>query len=165
MSEQMLDRGRAYGVVRYRVTGEAIAVNNCHCTLCERQIESTSVVNAFYESDRISLFFDNMSDQGVKSGTSQLHRIRRCATSDAASLSRYARFGSLGVELRAPDQLGRVKSDAVVFTASCIAWVILPEANLAFEGGYGAADILPVDGLARFRALEAQRVEMEDVAA
>ena len=50
MADAIREGGCGCGHVRYRVEGEPIFVNNCHCRLCQRQTGSTSVVNAFFES-------------------------------------------------------------------------------------------------------------------
>jgi hypothetical protein len=47
MTEIVREGGCGCGHVRYRVAGEPIFVNNCHCRLCQQQTGSTSVVNAF----------------------------------------------------------------------------------------------------------------------
>jgi hypothetical protein len=52
MAETVREGGCGCGHVRYRVEGEPIFVNNCHCRLCQQQTGSTSVVNAFFESER-----------------------------------------------------------------------------------------------------------------
>jgi hypothetical protein len=55
MSEDIIrEGGCACGAVRYRVSGEPINVNNCHCRQCQCQTGSTSVVNAFFEAERVT---------------------------------------------------------------------------------------------------------------
>lgn len=53
MGEELREGGCGCGAVRYRVEGDPIFVNNCHCTQCQHQTGSTSVVNAFFESERV----------------------------------------------------------------------------------------------------------------
>ena len=55
MADTVREGGCGCGQVRYRVEGEPIFVNNCHCRLCQQQTGSTSVVNAFFESERVTL--------------------------------------------------------------------------------------------------------------
>src|SRR6187551_3379382 len=54
MAETVREGGCGCGHVRYRVEGEPIFVKNCHCRQCQQQTGSTSVVNAFFESERIT---------------------------------------------------------------------------------------------------------------
>jgi hypothetical protein len=53
---------------RYAVKGEPIFVNNCHCRQCQQQTGSTSVVNMFYEADRLTLLSGEISRHVVKAG-------------------------------------------------------------------------------------------------
>ena len=55
MGEKRREGGCGCGHVRYRVEGEPIFVNNCHCRLCQQQTGSTSVVNAFFETERVTV--------------------------------------------------------------------------------------------------------------
>lgn len=53
MGETIHQGGCGCGHVRYEAQGHAIFVSNCHCTQCQHQTGSTSVVNAFYEAERV----------------------------------------------------------------------------------------------------------------
>jgi len=64
MPETILTGGCGCGHVRYRVHGEPIFVNNCHCRRCQQQTGSTSVVNAFYESERVELLGGALTEHG-----------------------------------------------------------------------------------------------------
>ena len=72
MTDTMREGGCGCGHVRYRVEGEPIFVNNCHCRLCQQQTGSTSVVNAFFESERITLSQGDLTDHTVKTHVSNL---------------------------------------------------------------------------------------------
>ncbi len=163
MSDRILAGGCACGAVRYRVEGEPISVNNCYCTYCQRQTGSTSVVNAFYESDRIAILSGDFVEHVVEGASGQPHIIRRCASCGTAVLSHYARFGRLGAGLRVGtlDDPGAVRPHAAIFTASRMPWVTLPEGIPAFEQGYVPAELLPTENFARFEALAKRKATGE----
>jgi hypothetical protein len=155
MSEDVLEGGCACGAVRYRARGEPIFVNNCHCTLCQRQTGSTSVVNAFYESDRVELLSGELASVTLPAGSGKPHEIVRCAACGSALWSHYPRMGKLGMGIRVGtlDKPGAVRPDAVVHVASKMPWVALPEGIPAFEVYYDAAELLPPDRFARLKTL------------
>lgn len=151
--------GCACGAVRYRVEGDPIFVNNCHCTLCQRQTGSTSVVNAFFESERIILTQGELGDYVVTSGSGGPHTICRCGKCGTAILSYYPRLGRLGAGLRVGtlDNPGAFPPDAIIFTASAMPWVSFPETIPTFEQTYTPADLLPPERLERLMAMVERR--------
>lgn len=158
MSE-VREGGCGCGAVRYSVQGEPIFVNNCHCRLCQRQTGSTSVVNAFFESERIELLEGALSDHTVPAGSGGPHVIRRCARCGTALWSHYPRLGKLGAGLRVGtlDDPGALHPDAVIFTKSKMPWVALPEDIPAFETVYNPFELLPAERLARLQVLIERR--------
>lgn len=151
--------GCGCGALRYRVTGDPIFVNNCHCTQCQHQTGSTSVVNAFYEAERIEVLDGALSEHEVKAGSGGPHVICRCAQCGAAVLSFYPRLGRLGAGLRVGtlDDPSRMRPDAVIFTAEKMPWVALPEGIPAFETTYAFAEVIPPERVARMMALIERR--------
>ena len=158
MSDVTREGGCACGAARYRLTGEPIVVNNCHCTLCQRQTGSTSVVNMFYETDRLTLLSGEIGRHVVKGGSGQDHVIMRCSACGTALWSHYARMGGHGVGVRAGtlDDPSSVKPDAVIFVAEKMDWVALPQGIPAFERYYDFEALLPPDRFARFKAMMAK---------
>ena len=73
--ETVREGGCGCGHVRYRLRGEPIFVNNCHCRLCQQQTGSTSVVNAFTESENVELLRRARRADGAKQELAQ-HPIR-----------------------------------------------------------------------------------------
>lgn len=146
-----LPGGCACGELRYQVRGEPIFVNNCHCTLCQRQTGSTSVVNAFFEADSIEVTRGTLREHVVEAGSGGPHTICRCTECGTAILSYYPRLGRLGAGLRVGtlDDPAAFRPDAVIFTASAMPWVAVPQDIPAFERTYNPADILPPERLAR----------------
>ena len=154
-SETNLTGGCACGAVRYAIDAEPIFVNNCHCSLCQKQTGSTSVVNAFYESAHVTMLSGETTSHIVKAGSGGDHVIMRCASCGTALWSIYPRLGDLGVGVRAGtlDNPGAVTPDAAIFVADKMAWVTLPEGIPHFETVYNPAELLPPERFARLKAL------------
>lgn len=159
MTETMREGGCACGQVRYRVRGEPIFVNNCHCRLCQQQTGSTSVVNGFWESERIELVAGTLTEHVVTGGSGGLHTICRCSQCGTALWSHYARLGRLGAGVRVGtlDDPSTITPDAVIFTDSAMPWVTLPKGIPHFAQFYDFAAVLPPERLARLRALAERR--------
>lgn len=159
---EFLTGGCACGAVRYRMNSTPIYVNNCHCTLCQRQTGSTSVVNMFIEADAVESS-GATTRHSVKAGSGGEHVIVRCADCGTAMWSEYPRLGALGIGVRAGtlDQPERVRPDAVIFTAQKMPWVTLPEGIPHFEATYAPAELLPPERFARLTALIERRKAMQ----
>ena len=89
MDASAMDGGCSCGAVRYRVTGEPIFVNECHCTLCQRQTGAAAAVNLFIESDRV----ERLSGQLVETceATGSGARWVEARDSDDAARDRWAK--------------------------------------------------------------------------
>ncbi len=164
MSEKpMREGGCTCGAVRYRVSDEPIMVHNCHCRLCQRQTGSTSVVNAFWESDNVELLQGEIDEYDTQGGSGNGHTICRCSECGTALWSYYGGLGRLlsGVRAGTLDQSGSVTPDVVIFTDSMMPWVALPEGIPAFPQYYDAGKVLPEASLARLGALGARRKQGE----
>ncbi len=160
MSEEIIrEGGCACGAVRYRVRGEPINVNNCYCRQCQCQTGSTSVVNAFFEVERLVLLSGELSEHTLKGGSGGPHIIRRCVACGTALFSHYPRFARLGVGVRVGtfDDSAAFVPDAVVFAGERMPWVVLPEGIPAFEKYYDAQELLPPERYARLAALAERR--------
>jgi len=157
--ETVREGGCGCGAVRYQVAGEPIFTNNCHCRLCQQQTGSTSVVNAFFEADRITLLQGELVDFGVVAGSGGAHIIRRCARCGSALWSKYPRLGKLGLGLRVGtlDDPGAFKPDAVIFTDSAMPWVAFPDDIPVFPGTYDFREVVPPERVARMMALMERR--------
>lgn len=151
MSERIREGGCACGAVRYRLRGEPIFVNNCHCRQCQQQTGGTSVVNAFTETEKLDLLSGELTQYAVKAGSGGPHRIFRCANCGTAIFSHYPRLGELGLGLRVGtlDEPASLTPDAVVFTSEAMPWVTLPEGIARFEAYYDPAEVLPPERFAR----------------
>lgn len=151
--------GCGCGQVRYRLRGEPIFVNNCHCRLCQQQTGSTSVVNVFTESENVDLLQGDLTEHTVTAGSGGPHVICRCAACGTAVWSVYPRLGRLGLGVRAGtlDDPGSVTPDAVIFTDSMMPWVALPAGIPAFAATYNPFELLPPGRVARLQAMLERR--------
>ena len=159
VDERVRQGGCACGDVRYRVEGEPIMVHNCHCRLCQQQTGSTSVVNAFFEADRVTVLHGDITEHELKGGSGRSHVICRCAACGTALWSWYGRLGRLSYGIRAGtlDEPGSVTPDVVIFTESRMPWVALPEGIPTFEQYYDFSEVLPAESFGRLMKLVERR--------
>ncbi|MBP6031429.1 MAG: GFA family protein [Sphingobium sp.] len=158
MDGEVRSGGCACGAARYEVRGEPIFVNNCYCHQCQRQTGSTSVVNMFYEAERLALRSGETTRHVVKAGSGGDHVIVRCAACGTALWSHYPRLGEYGagVRLGTLDEPGGIRPDAVVYAAEKMEWTQLPPDIPAFEAYYNPSELLPPERIARLKALAAK---------
>ena len=159
MTQTVREGGCGCGHVRYRVRGEPIFVNNCHCRLCQQQTGSTSVVNMFIEGEAVELLSGSLTEHGLTAGSGGEHLICRCEKCGSALWSVYPRLGRLGLGIRVGtlDDPGSVTPDAVIFTESKMPWVALPHGIPAFEKAYDFREVLPQGRIDRMLAMMARR--------
>lgn len=157
--ETIREGGCACGQVRYRLRGEPVFAGNCHCRLCQRQTGSSSVLNAFYEAERITLLEGSLTEHEVLTGSGGMQVICRCARCGTAVWSYYPRLGRLGAGVRVGtlDKPETITMDAVIYTESKLPWVPLPEGIPAFAQAYDFKTILPPARFARLMALAERR--------
>ena len=155
MDDTFREGGCGCGAVRLRVLGQPIFTNNCHCSQCQHQTGSTSVVNAFFEMERIELLSGELAENTVVAGSGGDHIIVRCKACGAALWSHYGRMGRRGAGVRVGtfDDPGSFTPDAVIYVSEKMPWVTLPEGIPAFEQGYDFREVLPADRLDRLREL------------
>jgi hypothetical protein len=151
--------GCACGAFRYEAHGEPIFVNHCMCRLCQRQTGSVGVVNAFYESDRVTVTQGALAEATVKGGSGGDHTICRCSDCGTALFSYYPRVGRLGAGIRVGsfDDPTVFTPTAVVFTESKMPWVALPEGIPAFAQYYKPQELYAPDKWARLKVLVEQK--------
>lgn len=155
MTDIVREGGCACGELRYRMMGEPIYVNNCHCRQCQQQTGSTSVVNAFTETENFEILSGSITQHVVKAGSGGPHTIHRCATSGTAIFSHYPRAGKYGVGIRVGtlDKPDSLTPDAVIFAAERMPWVALPEGIPHFETYYDQSTLLPPERFARIERI------------
>jgi hypothetical protein len=155
MAEAVHSGGCACGALRYEARGEPIFVNHCHCRLCQRQTGSVGVVNAFFESERLTVTAGALTEHTFKTGSGGDHIICRCAKCGTAVFSYYPRVGRLGAGIRVGsfDDPDAFTPTAVVFISSKMHWAPLPEGIPAFEEYYNPKELFSPDNFARLIAL------------
>ena len=159
MADTKREGGCGCGHVRYRIEGEPMMVHNCHCRLCQQQTGSTSVVNAFFEGERVTLLQGKLTEHEVLTVSGRTHTICRCKDCGTALWSWSGRLGRLSYGVRAGtlDDPDSVTPDVVIFTESKMPWVALPDGIPAFEQYYDLREVLAPDKLDRLMALVARR--------
>jgi len=162
MTDTVREGGCSCGAVRYRLTGEPIFVNNCHCRQCQRQTGGTSVVNMFIEAENFELTSGSLSRHTVTAGSGGPHVIVRCKECGVAIYSEYPRLGALGIGIRAGtlDEPGSVTPDGAIFVSEKMPWVTLPEGIPHFETYYDHSKLLAPDRFARLDALVKRGAEL-----
>lgn len=157
-SDPVEQGGCACGAVRFRVEGAPVFVNNCYCTLCQRQSGTGSVVNAFFESERVTLLSGELSRHSVPTGRAGMQEILRCTICGTAVWSHYPRLGRHGAAVRVGtlDNAGAIRPDAAIYVADKLPWTPLPDDIPAFDAGYDYGEVLQPERLARLYALSAR---------
>jgi hypothetical protein len=155
MADDSRSGGCGCGALRYQVQGEPIFVNNCYCRQCQRQTGSTSVVNAFYEAERLSVVSGETRRDVFKAGSGGDHQVIRCAQCGTAMWSHYPRLGELGLGLRVGtlDEPNDFQPDAAIFTEEAMEWVTLPNGIPHFPRAYDPSQLLPEERFSRLRTL------------
>lgn len=155
MDDPVRQGGCGCGAVRFRVSGDPIFTNNCHCRQCQQQTGSTSVVNAFFETERIEVLSGDLAETTFAAGSGGDHVVVRCAACGSALWSHYPGMARHGAGLRAGtlDEPGSIVPDAVIFVTERMPWVALPEGIPAFETTYDFREVLPPERLDRLRAV------------
>jgi len=157
--EIVREGGCACGKARYRASAEPMMVHNCHCRQCQQQTGSTSVVNAFWESDRVELLLGTLHEFAVPGGSGAPHTIARCEECGTALFSYYGRLGRLMTAIRVGslDNPASVKPNVTIFTEEAMPWVCFSEEIPRFPKYYDAREVLPPESLERLRVLGERR--------
>jgi hypothetical protein len=150
------DGGCSCGAVRYRLTGDPLFVNCCHCLNCQRQTGSAFVINVLIEADRVEIVQGEPQPVDVLSDDGSKQEIVRCPACQIALYSIYGRPSVYFVRAGTLDEPSSVSPDAHIFTRSKLPWVEIPEAVPSFEIYYDADELWPAASLERRRALAAR---------
>ena len=145
------------GYVRYRMDGPPLFVHCCHCTWCQRETGSAFAVNAFIEASEVEPLKGAPVPTTLPSVSGKGQVLWRCADCGVTVWSNYAGAGPKFNFVRAGtlDDPSRVPPDIHIYTSSKQPWVILPDGVPAVPEFYKAAEVWPVDSLARFKAATA----------
>ena len=153
-----MDGGCECGRVRYRVEGEPIFVNCCHCRQCQKLSGSAFAMNAMIEREHVHVI---MGSEELEDGAGQA----RCPACRTLLWGTHRFFGDQILFLRVGtlDEGERIAPGAHFFVRSKHPWVTLPEGVPAFETLPGPGDP-PLFGPAveaRIRAAGGPRVAPE----
>lgn len=154
MASKTLEGGCGCGAVRYRLNDEPIFVNNCHCTLCQRQTGAGSAVNAFIEMDRLEHLSGELAEHEFATGSGANQIVVRCARCGTPVWSHY-RLGrkAAAVRVGSLDNPSAVRPDAAIYVADKPSWAPLPDGVPRFDEYYSPAELLSPERYARLKAL------------
>jgi hypothetical protein len=145
----MLEGGCECGEVRYRLTGDPIFVNCCHCRQCQKLSGSAFALNAMIEAERVE----------VTAGAERLDGIAgqaRCPDCSVLLWATHSMFGDnvLFVRIGTLDEGERLTPDAHFFVRSKHPWISVPEGVPAFDTLPGESDppLFGAEAAARLRA-------------
>jgi hypothetical protein len=127
-----MEGGCECGKIRYRLAGEPIFVNCCHCRQCQKLTGSAFAINAMVEAERIELVSGEPAEAGGQA------RCPGCATLLWAT-HRLFGDGILFLRVGTLDEGEKLAPDAHFFVRSRHPWVTIPEGARTFE-------TLPGDG-------------------
>ncbi len=122
----MSEGGCECGAVRYRMSGDPIFVNCCHCRDCQKITGSAFALNAMVETDRLQILSGELSTGKGGSRCSGCGTLLWAEHPEFGSGIKFVRVGTL-------DEAERVKPDAHFFVRSKHPWVVIPEDVPAFE--------------------------------
>lgn len=127
MSEAEIEGGCNCGAVRYRLSGEPMAVAVCHCSNCRRQSGSAFSVNVVVRADAMAVTGDltTWEDRDTESGAPVLRQFCATCGSPIRSLSAASPKVAI-VKAGTADDPGRFAPAIHVWTASALPWVDIP---------------------------------------
>ena len=129
-------------------------VHCCHCHWCQRETGASFALNALIETDRVTLLQGEPEKVATPSNSGKGQDIFRCPQCQIAVWSHYGGLGDTVhfVRVGTLDPGHGLSPDMHIFTASKQPWVVIPEAQLAFEEYYSNKKHWPADSLVRLRA-------------
>ncbi len=129
-----MDGGCECGRVRYRMEGDPIFVNCCHCRQCQKLSGSAFAINAMVERDRVEV---TAGSEGLEDSAGQ----GRCPQCKTLLWGTHRFFGDAILFLRVGtlDEGERLAPSAHFFVRSKHPWVTVPPGARSF-------DTLPQEG-------------------
>jgi hypothetical protein len=153
-TSKTFDGACACGEVRYRMQSRPLVVHCCHCRYCQRETGSAFVLNAFLESDRLTLLSGTVEKITIPSESGKGQMIVRCSQCKIALWSHYGGEERLSMvrvgTLESPDTM---PPDIHIYTESRQPWVVLPDGVPAMPQFYQRSKFWPADSLARREAM------------
>ncbi|QNQ11577.1 GFA family protein [Sphingomonas alpina] len=129
------------GATRYRMHGDPIMTNCCHCRDCQRITGSAFAINAMTETDRIEILQGEPLVRSLEREGAGDTRAWRCGVCDTLLYADHPMFGDKARFVRAGtlDQGELLTPDAHYFIRSKYPWVTIPVGVAQFS-------TLPEDG-------------------
>jgi hypothetical protein len=145
----MYEGGCECGAIRYRMTGDPIFVNCCHCRQCQKLTGSAFAVNAMIERDQVQV----MKGPDVLAAE---EGEARCPECEVLLWATHRNFGPDILFLRAGtlDEGERLSPSAHFFVRSKHPWITIPEGAWTFETlpGEGDPPLFSAEAAARVEA-------------
>jgi hypothetical protein len=131
-----MDGGCECGRVRYRIEGEPIFVNCCHCRQCQKLSGSAFAMNAMIERDRVEVTAGAEALESARGGGA------RCSECGVILWGTHRFFCDAILFLRVGtlDEGERLAPSAHFFLRSKHSWVPVPDGIPAFETLPGPGD-------------------------
>jgi hypothetical protein len=153
-----MEGGCECGRVRYRIEGDPIFVNCCHCRQCQKLSGSAFAINAMFERDRIEVV---AGADGLENEAGQA----RCPACHVLLWGTHRFFGDSILFLRVGtlDEGELLVPSAHFFLRSRHPWVPVPDGIPAFETlpGPGDRPLFTPEAEARVRASGGRRLAPE----
>jgi hypothetical protein len=146
--------GCACGAVRYRLSGDPLFVNCCHCVLCQRHTGSAFALNLVIEADRLEILAGEPQPVDVETGDGRVKTRFRCPSCQVAVFTRSAHAGLRFVHAGTLDDPSAIQPGAHIFTRSKLPWIVLEGSTPAFVAAYERESVWPAASLARLAALD-----------
>ncbi|KAF2273029.1 glutathione-dependent formaldehyde-activating GFA [Westerdykella ornata] len=166
-TERSLEGGCLCKYIRYRLTGDPLIVQCCHCTWCQRETGSAFVINALFASEHVTHLGGEPNVISTPTASGKGQEIARCPKCYGAVWSNYGGAGPLlrFVRVGTWDSPHEATPEVHVFTASKVPWVELPKDVPAYEGPYDAGKVWSKEVDERRHAMmeriQAQRAKQE----
>jgi hypothetical protein len=140
-----MEGGCHCGAIRFRIAGDPIYVNACHCRDCQKLTGSAFAINAMMEDDRIEL----LKGEPITDAQGCI----RCPHCGVLLWASHPMFGDDIRFLRAGtlDESEKIVPDAHFFVRSKHPWVTIPAGVPTFE-------TLPAEGETVFDDVQQARV-------
>lgn len=153
----MTEGSCACGAVSYRMNRRPIFVHACHCSYCQRQTGAAYAVNAMVEMSELDLLTGAPVPVKTPTASGKGQTVYRCPDCMTAVWSCYAGAGPkiAFVRVGSLNNPAAYPPDIHIFTSTKQPAVSLPDGVPAVPvvpEYYAAADVWPVESMARFQA-------------
>jgi hypothetical protein len=147
---ETFDGACACGGIAFRMQSKPMFVHCCHCRWCQRETGSAFVLNAFIESNRVTLLKGQVTEIEIPSQSGMGQIIARCPKCLIAVWSHYGGERRLSmVRVGTLENPHYMPPDIHIFTESKQPWVALADGVPALPQYYRRSQYWPVESLSR----------------